>query len=462
MHRNHCTHYKRHQAATLAKRKERAKAALTVREAALAKVREDIERKAEASRANVSKMIVILLFSSDVLLHVQVEHASQSLTVDVCMDTEHETNEGTDPPAAQVPALTAAGRPKRSYRLPARYEDVQPEGPAPVTHQVPSLPQVAPGSSALPRITLHVRDTIRTGINRFGLLREYPHRPSYDPDSDVSPEDLSNCSQARVQPGCVDIIPAEPQHPPPWPFQNMSTYLLMEWMITGSNQKTVGEMDRLVKNVIGSDEFKLDDIASFNTQRELHHLDSSGGDCSSPNQTPFTHDGWIEHDVTISVPNGLKNSTGHAFTIPGLHRRPLISVLKAALSDITSRRFHFSPFKRFWKTSSGEEQRCYDEAYTSDVWLKAHDDLQKQHNEPECKLEKVVLGLMFWSDSTHLTNFGTAKVWPLYMYIGNLSKYFRGKPTSGACHHVAYIPSVSPSSLLPGRSLATKSDFPAS
>jgi len=28
------------------------------------------------------------------------------------------------------------------------------------------------------------------------------------------------------------------------------------------------------------------------------------------------------------------------------------------------------------------------------------------------------------------------------MLFGNLSKYIRGKPTSGACQHVAYIPSL--------------------
>lgn len=117
--------------------------------------------------------------------------------------------------------------------------------------------------------------------------------------------------------------------------------------------------------------------------------------------------------------------------------------MKAALTDVTARRFHFSPFKRFWSLVTGPEERCYDEAYTSDAWIEAHNTLQKERNEPGCKLEKVILGLMFWSDSTHLANFGTAKVWPLYLYFGNLSKYLRGKPASGACHHVAYIPSVS-------------------
>jgi hypothetical protein len=91
---------------------------------------------------------------------------------------------------------------------------------------------------------------------------------------------------------------------------------------------------------------------------------------------------------------------------------------------------------------TGEETRIFDEVYTSEAFELAHDQLQKQQPEAGCKLERVIAGLMFWSDSTHLTNFGTASVWPVYMYFANLSKYVWVKPTSGACHHIAYIPSV--------------------
>ncbi|TEB34882.1 hypothetical protein FA13DRAFT_1707097 [Coprinellus micaceus] len=35
---------------------------------------------------------------------------------------------------------------------------------------------------------------------------------------------------------------------------------------------------------------------------------------------------------------------------------------------------------------------------------------------------KVVAAIMLWSDSTRLANFGTAKLWPVYMFLGNLSK----------------------------------------
>jgi hypothetical protein len=148
----------------------------------------------------------------------------------------------------------------------------------------------------------------------------------------------------------------------------------------------------------------------------------------------------------ILVPTREKNPNGNGqpFTIPGFRYRPLTAVIHAAFSEATSKWFHFTPFKRFWKSPvTGQEQRLYDELYTSDTWIKAHDDLQKQRRDDGCKLERVIAGLMFWSDSTHLAQFGNASAWPVYLYFGNQSKYTRSCPTSGACHRVAFIPAVS-------------------
>ena len=118
--------------------------------------------------------------------------------------------------------------------------------------------------------------------------------------------------------------------------------------------------------------------------------------------------------------------------------------MKATWGAATSRRFHLTPFRRIHvDPETAQEMRIYDELYTSEAFEAEYVKLQKQLPEPGCKLEKVIAGLMFWSDSTSLTNFGSATVWPIYMYFGNLSKYVRAKPTSGACHHLAYIPSVS-------------------
>ncbi|KAF7973003.1 hypothetical protein HWV62_16378 [Athelia sp. TMB] len=338
----------------------------------------------------------------------------------------------TDP--LPSPLLTASGRPWRPHRLPERYIDHLPEGPSP-------LPPVAPGSMALPRVILHVRDVLQTTRNQFGLRREYPHRPSYDPDSAVPDGHLSTYYtkyQPQQDDGEATALPSSSHHLPPWPFKTMTMYLLMEWLHTGSQLKSDSEADRLVKSVLCHPEFVLEDAAAFSTQRQTAVLDQS--DCGA---APYLADGWHEASVEISVPLGKKDKRGlfAPFTVHGLHHRSIISILKAALTDATARHFHFSPFKRFWKPPDGPEQRVFDEAYTSDAWLEEDDKLQKQANEPGCKLEKVIMGLFCYSDSTHLTNFGTTKLWPLYIWIANLSKYLRGKPGSAAAHHVAYIPS---------------------
>jgi hypothetical protein len=84
-------------------------------------------------------------------------------------------------------------------------------------------------------------------------------------------------------------------------------------------------------------------------------------------------------------------------------------------------------------------ESLYNEAYTSRSMLKEFSELP-QTAEPY--LETIIAAYMFWSDSTHLANFGDASLWPLYTYFGNQSKYTRAKPTSKAGHHQAYFPSV--------------------
>ncbi|KAJ3991075.1 hypothetical protein F5050DRAFT_1802229 [Lentinula boryana] len=95
--------------------------------------------------------------------------------------------------------------------------------------------------------------------------------------------------------------------------------------------------------------------------------------------------------------------------------------------------------------SSESLQHLYSELYNSDAFIEEHDHIQclpAPPDQPSCKLERVALGLMFWSDSTHLANFGEAKLWPLYMMFGNLLKYICSRPNSGACQHIPYIPLV--------------------
>ncbi|KIJ10083.1 hypothetical protein PAXINDRAFT_86590, partial [Paxillus involutus ATCC 200175] len=81
----------------------------------------------------------------------------------------------------------------------------------------------------------------------------------------------------------------------------------------------------------------------------------------------------------------------------------------------------------------------YGELFTSSAFLEVHRKLQESPAEPECDLPRRIIALMFWSDATQLTSFGNAKLWPVYMYLGNISKYERCQPSSHLCAHTAYL-----------------------
>lgn len=357
----------------------------------------------------------------------------------ILIPSSHPAMSGLLPGPAPPPALpahmilTRTGR--VATRIPKRYRDIQPAGPPLVEHAPRPIVR---------RVILHVRDFMRTATNLFGLLREYHHRPSYDPDQHVTPDDLANFNTNGDSVTTSVDNPHTSHPPPPWPFSNMSKFLLMNWANSGSTQKTEAEITRLSREVLTSPDFRAEDLGSFDAHRENKRMDDAITALDA--KTPFNRDGWHEVKVDIQIPVASRSRPpppSRTFSIPGLHYRPLVEVIRAAWSEDLAKRFHLSPFKRIHVDPQTKlETRVFDEAYTADAWIEAHDNLQKQLNEPNCELEKVIAGLMFWSDSTHLTNFGNAKVWPLYLYFGNLSKYIRARPTSGACHHVAYIPSV--------------------
>ncbi|KAF8890440.1 hypothetical protein BD779DRAFT_1438607 [Infundibulicybe gibba] len=233
---------------------------------------------------------------------------------------------------------------------------------------------------------------------------------------------------------------------PPWPFKNMTIFRLMTWAShsAGNGHVTESALTSLARDVVCMPDFRADDLVGFDAHRENQRLDKSEDD-PGLKDTPFSNsDKWNETGIDIQIPTGVPQSLPKTFTVPGLHFRSLVEVIKSAFSETTARHFHLTPFRRIHQshTTAGDETRIFDEMYTSDTWINAHNNLQKQPAEPDCKLERVIAGLMFWSDSTHLTTFGTEKVWPLYLYFGNLSKYLRSKPEFGGCHHVAYIPSI--------------------
>jgi len=311
------------------------------------------------------------------------------------METTEATSASTSsPPSSSIIGPTPSDEilPPRSRRLPARFRDILPTPPVPV------LPMAAEPPSMIRQVILHVFDSFCTHFNRFGIACEYRHRPSHDPNAFLSAKDLSNftCStleQVGHDPSARQEGPSllRDNHAPPWPWANMSIWWLMNWRLTGSAQKSSAEVNRLVCKVIQAEDFNILELDGFNAHTETLRLDAA--ERALPEDDPFGTDQWKTTDVEISVPTREKNpeGNGRAFRVEGLKYWLLTSVVRAVFAEALSKLLHLTPFKRIWRSPLTEcEQRIYDELYTSDVWIQAHDEIMKQRREDNCQLERVI------------------------------------------------------------------------
>lgn len=131
--------------------------------------------------------------------------------------------------------------------------------------------------------------------------------------------------------------------------------------------------------------------------------------------------------LAFSVPfHRRMSSTGPCdYTGVTFHHRSLVDVLKERISDLhTALKFHMEPYKLLWQpTDLHHQEHLHGEIFTLDAFHEAHNLLQDCPGEPGCDLQQVVIALMFWSDATHLTSFGTAHLWLCYLFLGNELKY---------------------------------------
>jgi hypothetical protein len=211
----------------------------------------------------------------------------------------------------------------------------------------------------------------------------------------------------------------------------------MSWYYR-SPTKSMDDLQHLVDDVLLADDFDVGDLQDFNAKRELERMDEP---------TAFSEgDGWKQASVSLPVPaEGVPQSETSAakIVIGPIWYRTLCSIIRAALREDLGKSFHIIPFKQFWIPEDGSPpERVFSETYTADAQNQLYEELGAKPEVLSSNLEVMVLVLMLWSDSTHLANFGTASLWPIYLFFGNLSKYIRCKPSSFAAHHLAYIPSV--------------------
>ncbi|KAJ7023895.1 hypothetical protein C8F04DRAFT_969620 [Mycena alexandri] len=299
---------------------------------------------------------------------------------------------------------------------------------------------------------------VKTEPNDHGLYKVFPNRPTHDPEESIT---LANLCRSP------DLLVPEKENPPdstPWfPFLNPTVARLMAWFHLGSLQKSIAELDALVEDVLLQEDFDPAHLADFSAARENKRLD----DAAFASAAADTAGRWLRASVKIKLPAPkvrVPEEDAPEFEVEGLVYRPLLDVMVEAFQSSHFEQYHITPFEYRWDPKhnpddpdielgardvplnedglpvlpDGHQVMC-GEIYTSPKMLRAHNELPQP---PTPNLETIIAAYMFYSDSTHLANFGTASLWPLYTFFGNQSKYQRAKPTMNADHHQAYFPSV--------------------
>lgn len=332
---------------------------------------------------------------------------------------------------------------RRNRRRPERYRDELPQ-------PLPSLPpenlgqpvplsdtQTLPISSGQ---SCEDAEPLETPRNIFGLYRRYyaTKIPSYDPEEHTSLQDMSNIPAYTALPSSASQTF--------YPYPNRSAFRLGDWFWNGGVQKSQASFDELMK-IIGDPRFQPEDIQGV----KWDHINK---ELAADDEREWMDEdaGWVRTPVAISVPYqprrgvppepqaGPKN-----YVVEGFYHRSLVSVIREKLSSLTDcNLFRFEPNELLWKRGNHPDGvRIQGELYNSPTFVNVHRELQNSPSEPGCDLPKCVAALMFWSDATHLTAFGNTKLWPLYMFFGNESKYRRCKPSHHLCEHIAYFQTAS-------------------
>ncbi|RPD53352.1 hypothetical protein L226DRAFT_473339 [Lentinus tigrinus ALCF2SS1-7] len=191
-------------------------------------------------------------------------------------------------------------------------------------------------------------------------------------------------------------------------------------------------------------------------------------DYKKPSGVFSAADGWHEATVELPAPqDGVEfNSEEDAphFPVEGVHFRDLLELIIAEVQDprLAEQR-HWYLHERYWHppqpqrdtgspsdtsqttpSSPPDPIRIITKTYNSNDMLCAHEELRQMPRCPDdlADLEYAILLLLAYSDSTHLASFGSASLWPIYIYIGNVTKYIRGRPMSFTAQHLTYLPKL--------------------
>lgn len=286
--------------------------------------------------------------------------------------------------------------------------------------------------------------------NCFGVIRRFAlpsgTRLTHDPNGVLSLRDFTDVPEPPQDPGSSKgaLGPVMPSGY--GPFTSKTAFSMADWYWHSTN-KSFAEFQKLI-DIMKQPDFSTDDAINVNWKAVFKSLGANKEDLNDYEGHWITDDGWKSTPIKIGVPfhNRMKNRGTESYTAGKLQHRSILSVIKEKIASTKdSSQFHYQPYRASWKPSDkSPEVDLYGEFYYSQEFRNAHEEVQKMAiSGQDADLERVVVALMFWSDSSHLTQFGTAYIWPCYLFFGNESKYRRCKPSEGLGNHGVYFEKVS-------------------
>ena len=333
-----------------------------------------------------------------------------------------------------------------------------PTPPAPPSVSLPCPELSAQQECAQPQVC-HM---FRTQLNLFGLFWVYNSKtfPVHDPEDTPS---LPHPSQTLPHPTTGETPYGASSVNSFHPYLNESSFRLRDWYWNQGTTKSRQDFKSLL-DIIGSSDFQPNDICNTkwtSINCKLGNIVASDNSSSqtipstnlSDSTATFFQAKWMDNDagwrnrvVVISVPfpRRCAHPGPKSFTC-SLYYRSLISVMREKILDpMVCHPFYYELYELHWHPPhQARDIGVHGKLFTSQAFLKAHNQFQQMEAVPRCNLPRQIIVLMFWLDAMQLTSFGDAKLWPLYIFFGNNSKYERGQPFARLCNHVAYFETVS-------------------
>jgi hypothetical protein len=315
------------------------------------------------------------------------------------MEFQPNNTEGSAPITETHPAAVdfSTSRSGRRNRFPTkRYEDFLPVKARGLPHfaRVPPPPpnfilrEPTPAPAPDPEVTDSRPKPIRTEPNEFGLFRVYPAMPSSNPDDMISLDNLCDSPNLAVAPqanrtpsspfGLSSVANAAGEIFAP--FLNMTVFRLMNWFYSGSQMKSLAELDRLVNEVILQEDFDTAHLVGFRAVAENLRLDAHQA-TKNRDGTFSSAEGWTETCIKLRLPaekaKFAKEEDAPLFDVPGLFHRDIIAITKSVYQSDTFYEMNTMPYKEYVQTSpETPPDRVWGEAYTADAHYHFHEEVQ--------------------------------------------------------------------------------------